>query len=107
GPLAPAFEAFEWHSYEGVLPGEAVVLASKPVCVQSYRVRDVAWGIQVHAEVTAADAEKWIGEYDTDEDALRIGIDPDALREETIRKIGAQNVLGRELCGRFLDAIPG
>src|SRR5919197_5772330 len=57
GPLAPRFTAFQWHSYEAPLPPDAVALAHSPVCLQAYRVGETAWGIQFHAEVTAADAE--------------------------------------------------
>src|SRR4051812_49187290 len=105
GPMAPSFEAFQWHSYEAVLPEGTAILARSPVCSQAYRVGEVAWGIQFHAEVTAADAERWTDDYRSDEDAVRIGLDPDALHEETREKIGAWNQLGRELCGRFLDTI--
>ena len=62
---------------------EAVVLARTPVCVQAYRVGPAAWGIQFHAEVTAADARSWIDDYHSDEDAVRIGVDPSGLRAET------------------------
>jgi GMP synthase (glutamine-hydrolysing) len=105
-PLAPAFEAFQWHSYEAAPPPEAVTLARSPVCPQAYRIGDHAWGIQFHAEVSAADAEHWIEDYRSDSDAVRTGVDPDLLRDETRQKIAAWNQLGRELCGRFLDAIP-
>jgi GMP synthase (glutamine-hydrolysing) len=105
GPLAPSFEAFQWHSYEALLPEGATILARSPVCAQAYPVGEVAWAIQFHAEVTAADAERWIDDYRSDEDAVRIGVDPDALRAETQEKIGDWNRLGRELCGRFLDAV--
>jgi GMP synthase (glutamine-hydrolysing) len=83
GPMAPSFEAFQWHSYESVPPEGAAILASSPVCAQAYRVGEVAWGIQFHAEVTAADAGAWIDDYRSDDDAVRIGVDPDALRAET------------------------
>jgi GMP synthase (glutamine-hydrolysing) len=106
-PLAPAFEAFQWHSYEAAPPREAVTLARSPVCPQAYRIGDRAWGIQFHAEVSAADAERWIDDYRGDPDAVRIGVDPDALRAETREKIAAWNQLGRELCGRFLDVVAG
>jgi hypothetical protein len=82
-----------------------VILASSPVCAQAYRVGETAWAIQFHAEVSAADTEKWIDDYASDEDAVRIGVDPDALRVETRERIGEWNKLGRELCGRFLDTI--
>ena len=102
--MSPGFEAFEWHSYEAVPPPGAVCLASTVVCPQAYRIGERAWGIQFHAEVTAADAYKWIADWRSDRDAVRIGLDPDALRAETEAKIGAWNRFGRELCGRFLDA---
>jgi GMP synthase (glutamine-hydrolysing) len=105
GPLAPAFEAFEWHSYECRLPEAAVVLARTPVCVQAYRVGERAWGIQFHAEVGAADAARWVDDYRTDEDAVRIGVDPAALRSETDAKVAAFNQLGRDVCARWLAAI--
>jgi GMP synthase (glutamine-hydrolysing) len=105
GPLAPRFTGFQWHSYEALPPEGAVILARSPVCAQAYRVGEMAWGIQFHAEVTPADAGKWIDDYRSDEDAVRIGVDPDALRVETRERIGDWNRLGRELCGRFLDAI--
>jgi GMP synthase-like glutamine amidotransferase len=107
GPLAPGFEAFQWHSYEAVPPSGAVELARSPVCNQAYRVGERAWGIQFHAEVTAADAENWIDGWRDDQDAVATGLDPDGLRAETREKMAAWNRLGRELCRRFLDAIPG
>jgi GMP synthase (glutamine-hydrolysing) len=107
GPLAPSFTGFQWHSYEALPPEGAAILAISPVCGQAYRVGEVAWGIQFHAEVSAADVAAWIDDYQVDEDAVRIGVDPDALGAETEEKIGDWNRLGRELCGRFLDAIDG
>jgi GMP synthase (glutamine-hydrolysing) len=103
--LAPHFTAFQWHSYEVALPATAVELAKSPVCTQAYRIGERAWGIQFHAEVTAADAEKWIDDILRDEDAVRIAIDPEALRAEMREKMAAWNRLGRELCGRFIDAV--
>lgn len=105
GPLAPTFTAFQWHSYEALPPAGAPILARSPVCAQAYRVGEAAWGIQFHAEVSAGDAEAWVDDYRSDEDAVRIGLDPDALRTETREKIGDWNRLGRELCGRFLEVM--
>ena len=105
GPLAPRFEAFQWHSYEFPLPPDATLLARSPVCLQAYRVGDSAWGIQFHAEVTRQDAEAWIDDYRSDEDAVRIDLDPDELRRRTRDAIGDWNVLGRDLCERFIDAV--
>jgi GMP synthase (glutamine-hydrolysing) len=107
GPLGPAFEAFEWHSYESPLPAGAVGLATTPDCLQAYRIGDSAWGIQFHAEVTLADAESWMDEYLRDENRQPPGVDIDGFRQRTRAEIGDWNELGRGLCGRFLDAIRG
>ena len=103
-PLPPRFEAFQWHSYEFPLPPGATALAHSPLCVQAFRLGDASWGIQFHAEVTLEDALSWIADYRNDEDAVRIGLDPEALRAQTRERIAGWNELGRELCGRFLDA---
>jgi GMP synthase (glutamine-hydrolysing) len=105
GPLAPSFEAFQWHSYEALPPEGAVILARSSVCVQAFRIGECAWGIQSHPEVSPADVSKWIDDYRSDEDALRVGVDAEALRAETDEKIAAWNQVGRELCGRFLEAV--
>jgi GMP synthase (glutamine-hydrolysing) len=107
GPLAPSFEAFQWHSYEFPAPPGSTELARSDVCLQAYRLGEVAWGIQFHAEVAAADAEAWIDGYRKDPDAVRIGVDPDALRGQTRAAIGRWNELGRALCNRFLDVAAG
>jgi GMP synthase (glutamine-hydrolysing) len=104
-PLAPGFEAFQWHSYEAPLPPGAVALATSPVCPQAWRVGDAAWGIQFHAEVSAADAGRWIEDYEADPDAVAIGVDRERLHAETAPRIEAWNDLGRALCGRFLDLV--
>lgn len=105
GPLAPSFEVFQWHSYEAPLPPGAAALATNPACLQAFRVAErPAWGVQFHAEVTAPDIGSWLDEFGDDEDAVATGLDPEAIRAETERRIGAQNELGRELAGRFVAA---
>ena len=101
GPLAPGFEAFEWHSYECVLPETAVVLATTETCVQAFRIAPSAWGIQFHAEVSRPGAEHWIADYRSDPDAVRTGVDPAALAAETAPRIEAWNELGRDIARRF------
>jgi GMP synthase (glutamine-hydrolysing) len=104
GPLAPSFHAFQWHSYEFPLPSGAVALAHSPVCLQACRIGERAWAVQFHAEVAGADAEAWIDDYRSDEDAVRTGADPDVLRRETRREIARWNELGRGICERFVEA---
>lgn len=103
-PLVPAFEAFQWHSYEFPLPPGAVPLARSGVCLQACRLGERAWALQFHPEVSRADALHWIDDYEADPDAVRIGIDPAVLRPETEEKIDAFNQLGRDLCRRWLAA---
>jgi GMP synthase-like glutamine amidotransferase len=103
-PIAPRFAAFQWHSYEFPLPPGAVALARSDVCLQAYRIGGRAWGIQFHAEVTREDADAWIDDYRSDEDAVRLELDPDALRRRTHEEIESWNALGRALCERFLTA---
>lgn len=104
GPLAPSFEAFQWHSFEFSLPPGAVPLARSPVCLQGARIGERAWALQFHPEVSRADALHWVEDYESDPDAVRIGVDPAVLGPETEAKINAFNELGRELCGRWLEA---
>ena len=81
------------------------MLARSPVCIQAYRIGELAWGIQFHAEVSQADAGSWIDDYRVDPDAIALGIDPSRLHAETAPRIEAWNQLGRELCDRFVDVI--
>ena len=103
GPLAPGFEALQWHSYEFPLPRGAVPLARSEVCLQACRLGERAWALQFHPEVSRADALHWVADYEADPDAVRIGIDPAVLGPETEEKIGAFNQLGRDLCRRWLE----
>jgi GMP synthase (glutamine-hydrolysing) len=100
--LPPVFQALEWHGYESPLPPGAVALAWSETCLQAYRVGRQAWGIQFHAEVTLPTFECWLDEYQDDPDAVRLGIDPEALREQARAGMDTWNRLGRELCRRFL-----
>jgi GMP synthase (glutamine-hydrolysing) len=102
GPLAPRFEAFQWHSYEFPLPAGAVPLARSEVCLQGARIGERAWALQFHPEVSRADALHWVEDYEADPDAVRIGVDPVVLGPETEAKIGAFNQLGRDLCRRWI-----
>lgn len=104
GPLAPSFEAFQWHSYEFALPPGAVPLARSEVCLQAARLAERAWALQFHPEVSRAGALHWIEDYESDPDAVRIGLDPAVLGPETERKIETFNDLGRALCRRWLEA---
>jgi GMP synthase (glutamine-hydrolysing) len=102
GPLAPSFEAFQWHSYEFPLPPGAVPLARSEVSLQGCRIGSSAWALQFHPEVSAGDAQHWIDDFRSDPDAIRTGVEPALLGPETAGKIDDFNRLGRELCERWL-----
>ena len=105
GPLAPSFEAFQWHSYEVPLPPGAVELARSPVCLQAWRIGELVYGIQFHAEVTETDSRGWIVNYGDHPDAQAAGVVKDEFLAATDARIAGWNQLGRELCGRFLDVV--
>jgi GMP synthase-like glutamine amidotransferase len=104
GELPDSFEGFSWHSYEWPLPDEAVALARSEVCLQAFRLGGgaPAWGVQFHPEVTRESLWHWLDQYDADEDAVRIGIDPEAIRAESDRRMSDWNELGRGIASRFL-----
>jgi len=104
GPLPARFESFQWHSYEVCAPRHAVSLARSAAYLQAFRLDEASWwGIQFHAEATAETIAGWIRDYRSDEDAVRVGLDWNAILVETRREIGRWNELGAGICRRFLD----
>lgn len=105
GGLPPRFTAYQWHSYQSTLPPGAVALASSPACLQAYRLGENAWGAQFHAEVTREICESWIAQYDSDPDAVRLGLDQDRARARVEEEIDRWNGLGRTLMRAFLGVV--
>jgi GMP synthase (glutamine-hydrolysing) len=99
--LPKRFEAFQWHYYTYDLPSGAVELATSPQCTQAFRLGEAAWGIQFHAEVTQEQVADWIENEVDDND--REHLPPDLL-DQTAARIARWNVLGRDLCGGFVEA---
>ena len=60
--LPKKFKVLQWHGQEiKKLPAEAQLLASSSDCqVQAYAVRDRAFGLQFHSEVTHQTVEEWV-----------------------------------------------
>ncbi len=92
--LPSRFDAFQWHYYAHGLPAGAVELARNDLCTQAFRLGDSAWGVQFHPEVTLAQVESWMQE---DEPV------PADLLDETRKRIGDWNELGKTLCDAFVD----
>ena len=94
--------ALQWHYFRFDLPTGAVLLAENDVCPQAYRIGDVVWGLQFHAETTREDWLRWIDEWEAIPDVDRTGFEPDRLRAETDVHMARWNDIGRELASRFL-----
>jgi GMP synthase-like glutamine amidotransferase len=80
------------------LPDGAVALAENAASLQAFRLGERCWGVQFHPEVTEPQLGRWIAD-ESDPPS-----EPERLREETRRQIGAWNELGRRLCRAFLTA---
>ena len=63
GVLPARATVFQWHHYTFTLPPSGIALADSDVCLQGFRLDGrPAWGIQFHAEVTAAMVSGWMEE---------------------------------------------
>ncbi|MBW3593215.1 MAG: type 1 glutamine amidotransferase [Actinobacteria bacterium] len=102
--LPRRFASYQWHNYTFDLPPRAVALARNETCLQAFRL-DGSWAVQFHPEVEARVLETWISNYDTNEDAQRLGRDTASGIEEARAKIGDWNEIGRTLARRFLDSV--
>ena len=94
--------ALQWHYYRFDVPAGAVALAENPVCTQAYRLGDVVWGLQFHAETTREDWLRWVAEWEALEGVDKTGFEPDRLRAEAEVHMARWNDVGRELASRFL-----
>ncbi len=102
GRLPDRMTAYQWHHYRFDLPAGAVPLAHSPVCLQAFRLGELAWGLQFHCEVTAEMVELWISSCEAQPDYEEPGFDPARMRADTPHHIEEWNEIGREICGRFL-----
>jgi GMP synthase-like glutamine amidotransferase len=105
GLVPRRFAAFQWHAYEIEPPVGATVLARSDCCLQAFRTGKRAWGVQFHAEVTAASVAEWMAkdaEAGANGELRAAGLEPEALEAETTRRARASGRLGASLCRRFL-----
>jgi GMP synthase (glutamine-hydrolysing) len=98
GVLPDHFPGLVWHHYTYDVPVGAVELARTAQTTQAFRLGAACWGVQFHPEVTAAQLEGWIVDFDDPPP------DPDGLRSEIPQYIAAWNALGITLCRAFLAA---
>lgn len=109
-PVISSFAAtqsvFQWHEDGIGLPDGAVHLATSPASpVQAFRYGEHAYGFQFHLEVDASLVERWLTVPDNQpmlaEEAGRV--DPQRIREQTSRRIGALQELSRATFSRWID----
>ena len=92
------FDAFQWHFYTYDVPGGGVELARSDVCTQAFRLGELAWGVQFHAEVSLATIESWV-----EEDADEMPMSRETFLDECRVRIGGWNELGSSLCEAFVE----
>jgi GMP synthase-like glutamine amidotransferase len=100
--LPQRFTAYQWHHYRFDLPGGARPLARSAVCLQAFRLGELAWGLQFHCEVTREMVFEWAATFEAVPGGDRTGYDGDRMRTETAVHIEQWNEIGREISGRFL-----
>jgi GMP synthase (glutamine-hydrolysing) len=104
---AREFEVFQWHTYACALPPGATALARSPVCLESFRVGECAWGVQWHPEVTAASVALWARRFPPAPNGVPVTIDLAALDATVSERMEATSADGRALCARFLALAAG
>jgi len=97
GALGGPAPVFEWHHYTFELPEGAIELARSPRAIQAYRLGESVWGLQFHPEVTREQVYEW-----TSMAPDQVEGEPEAMLEETDRRIGEWTETGRRLCLAFL-----
>jgi GMP synthase (glutamine-hydrolysing) len=109
-PVISGFAAtqsvFQWHEDGIILPDGAAHLATSPTSpVQAFRYGEHAYGFQFHLEVDASLVERWLTVPDNQpmlaEETGRV--DPQLIREQTSRRIGALQDLSRATFSRWID----
>jgi GMP synthase-like glutamine amidotransferase len=95
---------FEWHFDSFTLPPGAKTLADTDVGPQAYVVGR-SLGLQFHPEVTPEIVDGWIRGYRDTAGGDDVGVDLDALLEETARRAPAVRLATMTLFDRFLERV--
>ena len=104
--LAASQLVLHWHGDRVVLPPDATLLGSSLSCAeQFFRLGPRGYGLQFHAEVTAAMLERWI---DEDADFVRSALGPQGagrIRADARRWLKAATPAWARLIGNLLDEL--
>jgi GMP synthase (glutamine-hydrolysing) len=101
----PCLTVFQWHGDTFDLPPGAVLLAQSPQCVhQAFRIRQSAYGLQFHLEMTREMIDDWLNNPDNSDELHRLDyIDPDAIRQRTPVELPHLQALAAKVLGRFAE----
>jgi GMP synthase-like glutamine amidotransferase len=96
---------FHWHMDTFAPPDGGTLLATgERVRNQAFRVGDVAWATQFHAEIDAAEADAWVTAASAEEDVEQVwGKSPDRIRREIAAHMADHERRGRETFRRFVE----
>ncbi|MGH3733338.1 MAG: type 1 glutamine amidotransferase [Acidimicrobiales bacterium] len=94
----PSGPWFEFHFDECLLPHEAELWATSARAVQAFAIGPHV-GVQFHPEVDDAQLKEWLA---ADDEVRDLGLDLEALVEQTARETPAARVRARELVDLFL-----
>ena len=100
--LVPDGPWFQWHFDMFTLPPGARLIADSDAGPQAF-IAGRSLGLQFHPEVTPEIMESWIRAYRHELDAS--GVDPDALLEETRRRLPDSHRMASQLLERFLSDV--
>jgi GMP synthase-like glutamine amidotransferase len=101
--LVEAGPWFQWHGDRWVLPDGMAAIAESAVAEQAF-VSGRCLGVQFHPELTPAMLEGWLSNGG-DAHATALGVDVDALRDETAERAGAACERAYRLVRRFLGQV--
>ena len=94
---------FQWHQDTMDLPSGAELLASGDrIAVQAYRIGAVAWGLQFHFEIDAAELVLWLDEASAFMDLEEVwGKSAHTIRAEAVASMMRHEEQGAEVFARF------
>lgn len=97
------FSAFHWHGDTFDVPAGSLLLASSDMFPnQVIKPAPAAYGIQFHLEVTEQMIREWVALNHEEFKDLKGTIDPQAILDETPKRIEGLNRLGAALSSRFI-----
>jgi GMP synthase (glutamine-hydrolysing) len=102
---APQPSVYQWHTDIFDLPDGAIRLATTEAApVQAFRYRR-AWGLQFHPEVDLDLFEAWHANFP--DGCASVGLDPDEMRAEAIRREADPALFAVRLIEGFADVASG